>query len=180
MGNAVVTETSSVFPDVVGALTCPCRETCLWYCSQKLTEGTNRVNADKHERPSIFPPLPLPFSLTLFSCVTPFTFALSWHANRKIRAWKSDTLQLEFSIRSRKSRICMAQGLLAQSLRHDFLSCSPPLFLNLALPYPTPPCSTMNRYLTPTFVNAGPALEFLRIHQNLNISNHPTMQYCGW
>lgn len=61
MGNAVVTETSSVFPDVVVGFNVSVQgNVSLWYCSQKLTEGgTNRVNVDKHERPSIFPSLPL-------------------------------------------------------------------------------------------------------------------------
>lgn len=93
------------------SMACPCRETCLRYCSQKLTEGTNHVNVDKHERSSIFldPTLSMLFpsrSVSLSFHFCPFMTRQpedrgleNWHVAIRIfdSAWKLG--------------ICMAQAL---------------------------------------------------------------------
>lgn len=64
----------------------------------------------------------------------------------------------------------MAQGLLARSLRHDFLSCSPPLFLNLALSNPSLQFNDESIF-NASHICCRPGIS-RGVHQNLNISNH--------
>lgn len=91
-------------------------------------------------------------------------------------------MQLEFSIRSRKSRICMAEAM-PDPCGTTFCPVKPPSFFKRCRPIESLPSSLFNDksiYLTPTFV-AGPvkprslcgiSLVLRRVHQNLNISNH--------